>query len=137
MLESGNCGKHRNRARGKVRCPVVPALLEAFPNWLKGTLGKDASSSGGWWRIVFMPYSVPECKITFDPAAGFYGFECRVGGKVPHYEMRVFESLERTLAWLDPHKERVWEDPGDADDTCLLISRAYVPGSVRDRFSRP
>lgn len=83
-----------------------------------------------------MPYPVPECRITFDPATGLYGFESRFPPRPPHYQMQVFESVERTLAWIDPWKERVWEEPGDADETCLLISRAYLPGSVLDRLSK-
>jgi hypothetical protein len=49
--------------------------------------------------------------------------------------MQVFESLERALAWIDPWNERVWEQPSDADESCLLVSRRYVPGSVLDRLS--
>jgi hypothetical protein len=41
-------------------------------------------------------YLVPQCRITFDPAARVYGFEVRFAGQAPHYHMQVFESLERT-----------------------------------------
>lgn len=67
-----------------------------------------------------------------DPTARLYGFEVRFAGQAPHYHMQVFQSLERALAWIDARKERVWEEPSDADDSCILISRRYVPGSVRD-----
>ena len=57
-------------------------------------------------------------------------------GKRPHYQMDVFESIERVLAWVDGHKEMVWEEPSDAGEDCLLFSRKYVQGSVMDRMAR-
>jgi hypothetical protein len=39
--------------------------------------------------------------------------------------MRVFSSMGDALAWIDPHRERTWEEPSDADDERLLISRRY------------
>jgi hypothetical protein len=39
--------------------------------------------------------------------------------------MEVFSSIGDALAWIDPHGERTWEEPQDADETRLLISRRY------------
>ncbi len=47
--------------------------------------------------------------------------------------MEVFSSMGDALAWIDPHRERTWEEPSDADDTRLLISRRYKEGSVADQ----
>jgi len=41
-----------------------------------------------------------------------------------------------TLAAGDPHGERVWEEASDADESKILIPRAYKPGSVLDLISR-
>jgi hypothetical protein len=73
-------------------------------------------------------------KATFYPATGFYGFECRFAGRRPHYQMQIFESLERT-AWIDPPQRAHLEQPSGAEESWLLISRAYVPGSGLDRLS--
>jgi hypothetical protein len=36
----------------------------------------------------------------------------------------------------DPHNERIWEEPSDADESTLLVSREYVDGSVAWRLCR-
>jgi len=36
----------------------------------------------------------------------------------------------------DPHNERIWEEPSDADESRLLVSREYVDSSVEWRPSR-
>jgi hypothetical protein len=77
------------------------------------------------------PSPIPECRILFHAETGAYGFECSFPGKRPHYVMDTFISVKNALAWIDSHRERVWEEPSDADETCLLISRSYKPGSVR------
>jgi hypothetical protein len=41
-------------------------------------------------------------------------------------------TLPAALAACDPHGERVWEQASDADENKILVSRSYMPGSVRD-----
>jgi hypothetical protein len=76
---------------------------------------------------------LPICEIFHVPETGCYGFRYRLEGRPPHWEMDVFETLDRCRAWADPHGERVSEAPGDADESLLLISWTYKPGSVVDR----
>jgi hypothetical protein len=71
---------------------------------------------------------------TFNPATRLYCFTVSFPGKHPHYSMDVFDSIESALEWIDPHQERIWEEPSDADESRLLVSRAYKPGSVEDRL---
>ena len=75
----------------------------------------------------------PVCRIFHDPDTQQYGFVVNHPGQRPHWEMNVFETMERAMQYVDPHGERIWEEPSDADESCVLISRAYKPGSVSDR----
>ena len=59
---------------------------------------------------------VPEISITFDPATRCYGFSTRLPGMRPHWMIDTFTSLEDVMRWVDPWRERVWEEPGDADE---------------------
>ena len=77
--------------------------------------------------------TVPICTIAFDPAAGAFGFRVHFSGRPPHEQMTSFASVDAVLRWIDPHHERIWEDASDADESKVLISRAYVPGSVAAR----
>jgi hypothetical protein len=78
-------------------------------------------------------YPVPVCVVTFNPETRLFAFTTSFPGKPPHEQMDVFRSLEDLLWWVDPHQERIWEDVSDADESCLLVSRAYKPGTVGDR----
>jgi hypothetical protein len=73
---------------------------------------------------------VPICTITFNADAHSYGYSTRFDGKPTHDCVDTFTSVENVLAWVDPQKERVWEPASDADASKILVSRAYVPGSV-------
>src|SRR4051794_4802208 len=51
-----------------------------------------------------------------------YGFSTRFRGRHPHRTIATFNSMEDILRWCDPHRERIWEEASDADETKLLIS---------------
>ena len=72
---------------------------------------------------------VPEISITFDPAARCYGFSTRLPSLRPHWTIDTFTSLEDVMRWVDPWTERVWEEPGEADDSRILVSRLKKPGA--------
>jgi hypothetical protein len=78
---------------------------------------------------------IPETTIFYDPATGWYGFSTRFPGRHPHHSIVVFDSVEDVLRWYDPHRERIWEEASDADETKLLISRDYKPGTVGWRMA--
>jgi len=44
--------------------------------------------------------------------------------------MDTFHSVEDVFGWCDPHRERIWEEASDADETKLLISRDFKEGTV-------
>src|ERR1700674_646275 len=71
---------------------------------------------------------VPEISITFDPATRCYGFSTRLPGMRPHWMIDTFTSLEDVMRWVDPWRERVWEEPGEADESRILVSRSEKPG---------
>ena len=71
---------------------------------------------------------VPEISITFDPATRCYGFSTRLPGMRPHWTIDTFASLEDVMRWVDPWRERVWEEPGDADESRILVSWSKKPG---------
>jgi hypothetical protein len=75
-------------------------------------------------------FPVPMCTITFDAVTGFYAFATRFEGKPDHDRLDTFTSVENVLAWVDPQGERIWEPASDADESKILVSRAYRPGSV-------
>jgi hypothetical protein len=72
----------------------------------------------------------PIGKIFFDRDSGCYGFEFHFSGGHVHHCIDTFESIEHALNWADPHRERIWSEASDADESAVLISTAYVPGSV-------
>jgi hypothetical protein len=76
---------------------------------------------------------VPEISITFDPATRCYGFSTRLPGMRPHWMIDTFTSLEDVMRWVDPWRERVWEEPGEADESRILVSRSENPGCSRVR----
>ena len=71
---------------------------------------------------------VPEISITFDPAKRCYGFPTRLPGMPPHWKITTFRSIEEVMLWVDPWRERVWEEPGEADESRILVSRSERPG---------
>ncbi len=78
---------------------------------------------------------VPETRITFKPGKFRFGFSIAFAGHPVHYKMDTFRTLKDLLEWCDNHHEMIWEQPDAANAECLLVSRAYVPGSVQDRLT--
>ena len=62
---------------------------------------------------------IPETTIFYDPATGCYGFSTRFPGRHLHHSIATFNSIEEALAWCDPHRESIWEEASDADETKL------------------
>jgi hypothetical protein len=52
-------------------------------------------------------HPVPICTIVFDPERSAFGFRCAFPGREPHDAMTSFGSVEATLDWIDPWRERV------------------------------
>jgi hypothetical protein len=71
---------------------------------------------------------VPEISITFNPATRCYGFSTRLPGMRPHWTIDTFTSLEDVMRWVDPWRERAWEEPGDTYESRILVSRSEKPG---------
>jgi hypothetical protein len=67
--------------------------------------------------------SAPIVALTFNPDSSRYGFTVRMKAHVPHYAMQSFLRLEDAKLWIDPWGERTWEEPSDADETKILVSR--------------
>ena len=82
-----------------------------------------------------MSEGIPETTIFYDPATGYYGFSTRYPGRSPHHSIAVFDSVEDVLRWCDPHREHIWEEASDADETKLLISRDYKEDTVAWRMA--
>jgi hypothetical protein len=57
-------------------------------------------------------------------------------GRQAHYVLDTHLTLDDALRAADPHNERIWEEPSDADESRLLVSREYVDGSVEWRLCR-
>jgi hypothetical protein len=79
---------------------------------------------------------IPICEIFHVPETGSYGFSYRFEGRPPHYTLDTCLTLQDALDSCDSRGEQVWEEASEADETRILISRAYKPGSVLDRMSR-
>ena len=82
-----------------------------------------------------MSEGIPETTIFYDPASGCYGFSTRFPGRHPHHSIATFDTVDQVLAWCDPHRERIWEEASDADETKLLIARDYKEGTVGWRMA--
>jgi len=78
---------------------------------------------------------IPETTIFYDPACGCYGFSRRFPGRHPHHSIATFASVEDVLGWCDPHRERIWQEASDADETKLLIARDFKEGTVGWRMA--
>ena len=48
----------------------------------------------------------------------------------PHWMIDTFKSLEDVMRWVDPWRERLWEEPWEADESRILASRSEKPGST-------
>jgi hypothetical protein len=55
-----------------------------------------------------------------------YGFSIRLPGMRPHWMIDTFTSLEDVLRWVDPWRERAWEEPGEADESRTLVSKRSI-----------
>lgn len=75
-------------------------------------------------------YPVPIGKITFNPQTQYYGFAFHFEGHRVHHSIDTFRTPEDAMRWADPWNERVWEEPSDADESALLISRSKKPGAL-------
>ena len=82
-----------------------------------------------------MSEGIPEITVLYDPATGCCGFSTRFPGRPPHHSIAMFNSFEEVLAWCDPHRERIWEEASDADETKLLVSRNFKKGTVGWRMA--
>lgn len=80
---------------------------------------------------------IPETVIFYDSAAGHYGFSTRFPGQPPHHSINTFDSIEDVLRWCDPHREHIWEEASDADETKLLVSRDFKECTVGWRMAHP
>ena len=79
---------------------------------------------------------IPETTIFYNLATGCYGFSTRFPGRHVHHMIDTFNSVEDVLGWCDPHRERIWEEASDADETKLLISRDFKEGTVGWRMAQ-
>ncbi|MDP9113129.1 MAG: hypothetical protein M3O20_05550 [Acidobacteriota bacterium] len=82
-----------------------------------------------------MSEGIPETTIYFDQATGCYGFSTRFPGRRVHHMIDTFNSVEDVFGWCDPHRERIWVEASDADETKLLISRDFKEGTVGWRMA--
>jgi hypothetical protein len=72
-----------------------------------------------------------ETIVFHDPATGYYGYKIRFLDRESFH--RTFDTcltLQDALDNCDPQREQIWEEPSDADESKLLISRAVKKGSV-------
>jgi hypothetical protein len=79
---------------------------------------------------VAVSEGIPETTVFYNPATGNYGFSTRFPERPVHHSIATFDSVEDVLAWCDPHRERIWEEVSDADETKLLISRDFKEATV-------
>ena len=83
-----------------------------------------------------MSEGVPEITIFYDPATGCYGFSTPLPlGVIRITRLTTFDTVDQVLAWCDPHREHIWEEASDADETKLLISRDYKQGTLGWRMA--
>jgi len=73
--------------------------------------------------------SHPNSQITF-PETCCYSFAFNFAGRPMHHRIDTFDSLEDVMRWADPWQERTWEEPSDADESAVLVSRAKRPGAL-------
>jgi hypothetical protein len=76
------------------------------------------------------PYAFPQAAITRNPETQIYGFVVWFAGKKPHYVVaEVFDTQKDAREYLDPHDERVWEEPQTYDASIVLVSTRFKEGS--------
>ena len=83
-----------------------------------------------------MPYPVPVCEIFNVPETGCYGYRYYFSGRPVHYTLDTCRTLQDSLDCCDVHRERIWREASDADETKILISDSYKAGSALDRSFR-
>ncbi|HEV2198868.1 MAG TPA: hypothetical protein VGR73_03535 [Bryobacteraceae bacterium] len=74
---------------------------------------------------------VPIGKLTFDLQTGCHAFAFSFEGRPVPHEIDTFPTLELAKLWADPWDGRIWEEPSDADDSALLVSRSKKPRALR------
>ena len=73
---------------------------------------------------------VPLGKLNFNQQTGCYGFTFQFPGRPIHHAIDTFRTVEDAKCWADPWNERIWEEPSDADESALLVSRIKKPGAI-------
>jgi hypothetical protein len=53
-----------------------------------------------------------------------------------HYSLDTCLTLQDALDCCDVHREHIWREASDADETKILISGSYEPGSALDQSCR-
>ncbi len=48
----------------------------------------------------------------------------------PHKTVATFTWVQDVLGWRDPHRESIWEEASDADETQLFIARDLKEGTI-------
>jgi len=87
----------------------------------------------GGWKV---DRGIPITEIYYLPT-GRYGYRVYFAGRSPHHGLETFDTVQAVLDACDGHREKVWEETSDADESGVLFrSKSYVPGSVEDRMSR-
>jgi hypothetical protein len=59
----------------------------------------------------------PICEVFHIPETGLYGFAYRFEGRPPHFLIDTCQTLQDVLDHCDAHREHVWEETSDADET--------------------
>ena len=79
-----------------------------------------------------MRHPTPQAAITYNLETGRYGLLVWFEGKQPHFVMAdVFATPDEAREWLDPHGERVWENPGiQAGVGVVCVSKQFKEGTV-------
>lgn len=85
---------------------------------------------GGVRTLTLPTLPVPICRIIFDPQTRCYAFAFNFEGQRVHHTISTFDSIEQVKRWADPWAERIWEEPSDADELTLLVSRCKKPGAL-------
>jgi hypothetical protein len=81
-----------------------------------------------------MQPGIPIAEVSAVPGTGYFGYTVRFDGRPPHDILDTCLTLQDALDSCEPQRERVWQEASDADETRILISRSYKPGSVPERL---
>lgn len=82
-----------------------------------------------------MPSPHPITTIFQVPATGCYGYSHHFPGHRPHCTLATCATLQDALDSCDPHREFIWEEASDADESALLGSRGFKENSVAWRMA--